>query len=76
MNEPFVLEVAFQEQTLELPAAFQRYGYTYRIIVAINEINYIFEPDEEGDYRVIGTGDAEPGLLRVIAEKLKRLTDH
>jgi len=29
MNEPFILEVSYQNQTHELPAAFQRYGFTY-----------------------------------------------
>lgn len=75
MNEPFILEVTYQNRPLELPAAFQRYGYTYRIVVAINEVNYIFEPDEEGGYRVIGDQSVavEAGLLKLIADKLKKL---
>jgi len=73
MNEPFVLEVTYQNQALEFPAAFQRYGYTYRIVVTIHELNYVFEPDEEGQYRVLGAGDAEPGLLAMIAKQLQQL---
>ncbi|PAW92274.1 hypothetical protein CKK33_01710 [Mucilaginibacter sp. MD40] len=73
MNEPFVLEVTYQNKPLEFPAAFQRYGYTYRIAVSIDDHNYIFEPDEEGTYRVLGSGDADPGLLKAVADKLKRL---
>lgn len=73
MNEPFVLEVTYQNKPLEFPAAFQRYGYTYRIVVSINEQNYVFEPDEEGGYRALGDGNAEPGLLLKIADRLKRL---
>ncbi len=74
MNEPFVLEVTYQNKPLEFPAAFQRYGYTYRIVVSINDQNYIFEPDEEGTYRVLGSGDADPVLLELIARKLERST--
>lgn len=73
MNEPFILEIAYQNKPLEFPAAFQRYGYTYRIAVSINDMPYVFEPDEEGQYRVLGSGDAEAGLLRVIADKLEAL---
>ncbi|MBK0379272.1 hypothetical protein [Mucilaginibacter segetis] len=75
MNEPFILELAYQNRHYEFPAAFQRYGYTYRIVVTMEEVNYIFEPDEEGLYRVIGTPTAsvDLGLLRAVAEKLRRL---
>lgn len=73
MNEPFVVEVTYQNKSLEFPAAFQRWGYTYRIAVSINDQSYVFEPDEEGQYRVIGAGTADAGLLRVIAEKLQLL---
>ena len=78
MNEPFLLEVIYQDKPLEFPAAFQRYGYTYRIVVSINEINFVFEPDEEGLYRAIGTPSdtVDAGLLRAIAEKLRLLSDH
>ncbi len=69
MNEPFLLELTYQNKTLEFPAAFQRYGYTYRIVVTVNEVNYIFEPDEEGSYRVIGDPSAQMDthLLSLIA---------
>jgi len=78
MNEPFLLEVIYQNEPLEFPAAFQRYGYTYRIVVLINETNFVFEPDEEGYYRAIGTPSdtVDTGLLRNIAEKLRLLSDH
>lgn len=75
MNEPFLLEISYQNNTLEFPAAFQRWGYTYRIVVTVQEVNYIFEPDEEGNYRVIGSPSAniDTGLLQAIAEKLREL---
>lgn len=79
MNEPFQLTVTYQNKPYEFHAAFQRYGYTYRIVVVIDEVNYIFEPDEEGQYRVIGNPssgtEVDTGLLQVIAEKIKALQD-
>jgi len=76
MNEPFVLEVNYRGEMLALPAAFQRYGYTYRIAVSIDEIAYIFEPDEEGSYRVLGDTARTPvdmELLKVVAKRLEKL---
>lgn len=77
MNEPFILEVSYQHKVLELPAAFQRYGYTYRIAVSIHEVAYVFEPDEEGNYRVLDIAHngtlPDVRLLAAIAEKLKQL---
>ncbi|MBL4675665.1 MAG: hypothetical protein JKY70_05600 [Mucilaginibacter sp.] len=76
MNEPFILEITYQNKSLEFPAAFQRYGYTYRIAVSIDEQPYVFEPDEEGQYRVIGAPPGalqDLGLLQAIAEKLAKL---
>lgn len=78
MNEPFILEVLYQNQAHEFPAAFQRYGFTYRIAVAIAETPYIFEPDEEGNYRVLSTTTnnqplPDTKLLQAIADRLKKL---
>jgi hypothetical protein len=76
MNEPFILELSFRNKTYELPSAFQRYGYTYRIAVSIDDQSYVFEPDEEGKYRVLGAPEGvkpDIGLLQAIAEKLEKL---
>jgi len=78
MNEPFILEVSYQNKILEFPAAFQRYGHTYRIAVSINGIAYIFEPDEEGNYRVLNAVNKDHplpdlSLLRAITGKLQQL---
>jgi len=73
MNEPFILGITYQNRALDFPGAFQRYGYTCRISVSIDDAPYVFEPDEEGNYRVLGSGNAGTGSLRVIAEKLEQL---
>ena len=80
MDEPFLLAVTWQNNPYEFHAAFRRYGCTYRVVVVINELNYNFEPDEEGNYRFIATpaakGQVETGLLGAIAEKLQSIQGH
>lgn len=77
MNEPFVLEVNYQNVRPNLQAAFQRYGFNYRIAVRMKEATYIFEKDEAGDYQVLPDGQedgiCEKGLLKAVAVKLKQL---
>ncbi|OCX54352.1 hypothetical protein BEL04_08835 [Mucilaginibacter sp. PPCGB 2223] len=75
MNETFNLPVIYKGEELELKARFERYGYTHRIAVLIGETTIIFEPDEEGGYRALGTGPVDVGLLRMIAEKLAALSN-
>lgn len=75
MNEPFILSVACDGEEHELKARFERWGYTHRFMVLIDEDTFTFEPDEEGSYRAMG--DVTPGntaLVQAIAEKLVSLS--
>ncbi|MCD8739326.1 hypothetical protein LT679_01820 [Mucilaginibacter roseus] len=74
IEQAFFLRVKYTSKVLELPASFQRYGYTYRISVFINDQPYVFEPDKEGNYPVLGKGDAATSLLKAIADRLKQLS--
>jgi len=77
MNEPFILPVSYEGTAHEFKARFERWGYTHRIAVLIEETTFTFEPDEEGGYRAL-THPEQPAslakvnvhLLRAIAEKL------
>jgi len=81
MNEPFVIPVVYQGIEHEFKARFERWGYTHRIAVLIDETTFTFEPDEEGGYRAL-TNPEQPvsafstdiHLLRAIAEKLGELS--
>jgi hypothetical protein len=76
MNEPFVIPVSYQGAEHEFKARFERWGYTHRIAVLIDEATFTFEPDEEGGYRALGDGNgitADTGLLRAVAKKLAQL---
>jgi hypothetical protein len=75
MNEPFILPLTYQNRELEFQARFERYGYTHRIAVLIDELTVSFEPDEEGGYRALGSpGHIQAGLLLALAEKLATLS--
>jgi hypothetical protein len=81
MTETFILPVDYQGTGHEFKARFERYGYTHRIAVLIDENTFVFEPDEEGSYRVINTPEhpmaakaVNIDLLRMVAEKLAKLS--
>jgi len=81
MNEPFNLPVIYQGTEHEFKARFERWGYTHRIAVLIDETTFIFEPDEEGGYRALNHPEQHGtpilvniGLLWAVAEKLAKLS--
>jgi len=80
MNEPFLIPIVFEEVTYEFKARFERWGYSHRIAVLIDEITYNFEPDEEGGYRALVNPESPVPLLnikllRAISEKLIALNN-
>jgi len=74
MNEPFNLPVTYKGEELELKARFERWGYTHRFVVLFGETTVTFEPDDEGNYRALGEGQIEIGLLQMVASKLAALS--
>ncbi|MCQ6957327.1 hypothetical protein [Mucilaginibacter aquariorum] len=77
MNEPFIIAVVYQGTEHEFKARFERWGYTHRIAVLIDEVTVFFEPDEEGGYRALNEGltaTVNLNLLQTVAEKLIKLT--
>lgn len=53
MNDSFKIPVLFNHKELSFPANLLTPGYTHKIMVDVNGLNIIFEPDEEGNYRAI-----------------------
>ena len=81
MNEPFLLPVIYMGAEHEFKARFERYGYSHRIAVLVDDLTYTFEPDEEGGYRALAFSSqtaalfiANTGLLAAVAEKLTSLS--
>jgi hypothetical protein len=76
MNEPFITAVVYLGTEHEFKARFERWGYTHRIAVLIDETTVTFEPDEEGGYRAINSSTDKKipvSLLQQVAQKLLSL---
>ena len=53
MIDSFQIPVTFNHAELSFPAILIPQGYTHKILVYVNGLDIIFEPDEEGNYRAI-----------------------
>ncbi len=52
MEESFEITVTYKNARTTFPAVLQRVGYSYRIVVNMDETLICFEPDEERNFRV------------------------
>jgi hypothetical protein len=78
MNEPFIIPVNYDGQEQEYKARFERWGYTHRISVLVDETTVVFEPDEEGGYRALRideTLNVSSKLLQALSQKLAKLIE-
>ena len=76
MNEPFVIQLNYQGIEKNYKARFDRWGYTHRISVLIDETVVTFEPDEEGTYRALKFDSAAAiteELLKALSSKIAEL---
>lgn len=75
-EEPFELPVAYHGQELLLPARLIQIGYTYKIYIAVEGQEIIFEPDEERNFRAMIEHEAgrkiSMELVHAIAEALEK----
>lgn len=76
--EPVDLTIQYDGKERHYQTTFRRYGYTYRIQVAVENVLVDFEPDEEGQFRAIMSEPDKPeyrsidrGLLQTIADELQ-----
>ena len=68
MHDDFSLSVVYKGQQREYPAHLVHQGYSYKIVVYIDDLEVYFEPDEERNFRIIAT----PGQDEKKLEKLDR----
>ena len=80
MADQFDIPVTYKGQELLFPAELLPMGYTYKIKVTVEEIDVLFEPDEEKNYRATVSnedrekaGDLDKALLQLISETLHEL---
>jgi len=58
----------YKGQHREYPARLVQLGYSYRIIVSIDDVEVYFEPDEERNFRIVAADGQDEKKL----EKLDR----
>ena len=76
MEDSFEIDVTYKNVQMIFPAAFQRVGYSYRIVVQVNEASVCFEPDEERNFRIVlMPGQSEREMERVDKALLALLHD-
>ena len=63
MDDGFIIEVVVNNVVYGFEALLVEVGYIHKVMVVINNINVIYEPDEERNYRAIIT-DKDIPLVR------------
>lgn len=79
MDEAFVLDVDHNGKQLQFETRLLQMGYIYKFSVIVDEIDIIFERDEEGGFRAIvpealdqkNRRSIDPSLLRSIADTIQ-----
>ena len=77
MTEKFVLTARYKNQDKDFEAELRIFGYTHKIAIMVDEVEVLFEPDEEKNYRAT-LSDAsgkeklpDVELLRAISKELE-----
>jgi hypothetical protein len=80
MDEAFELPVMYKGEEILLPTRLLHTGYVHRFEVSIQGHDFLFEPDEEQQYRALVNAEKlaelswlDVGLLQAIAETLAEL---
>lgn len=80
MPDQFDLPITFNGKELSFPSELLNYGTSHKIKVSVKEIDVLFEPDEERNYRAVISFDdlgkknlPEKDLLQAISETLHEL---
>jgi hypothetical protein len=80
MPDTFELPLQYNGKDITLNAELQAFGYTHKIKMAINEVDFFFEPDDEKNYRaVVALEDRDKAekidrhFLQTISETLHEL---
>ena len=78
MEEDFRIPVSHNGKEHLFAASLQQTGYTYRILVDVEGVQVLFEPDEEKNFRALLDPDAQSdamdiSLIRAIADALETI---
>ncbi|CAG5067806.1 hypothetical protein DYBT9623_00533 [Dyadobacter sp. CECT 9623] len=77
MEEPILIPVEYQGETLEFPVTVVTFGYAYQLHVQVGDQRLILEKDNEGNFRVM-QDKGEPvkidkGLMQAIVSTIEGL---
>jgi hypothetical protein len=77
-EEHFTLPVLYNDREFEFPARLATMGYTYKIFVQVNDVEIIYEPDEERNFRAVldhryneGNKKIDTNLIKAIGAALE-----
>ena len=77
MADTFTITVPYKGEDRELTGELRVFGYSHRIVILVNEVELIFEPDEERNYRAmiyepdLSKSKIDPQFVKAIAEELE-----
>jgi hypothetical protein len=73
MQDNFSLSIVYKNQEKEYPVTLVQQGYTYKLIVLIDDLEICFEPDEERNFRVVAMPEQDEKKLQKIDRQLLQL---
>lgn len=76
MPDNFTLSIVYKNEEKEFPVTLLQQGYTYKLIVLIDDLEIGFEPDEERNFRVVAIpGQDEKKLEKIDRQLLQMLKE-
>jgi uncharacterized protein (DUF1499 family) len=70
MRDDFSLSIVYKGQQREYTAQLIQQGYSYKIVVFIDDLEVYFEPDEERNFRIIATAEQDQKKLEKLDQQL------
>ncbi|MCU7552668.1 hypothetical protein OCK74_26345 [Chitinophagaceae bacterium LB-8] len=71
--EELIIPVIYKGKEIEFTASVLKSGYDYKFKVNVNDIDILFEPDEERNYRAIINPEFLEGRNKIDAELLQAI---
>ena len=78
MEDSFVIEIDFEGRKYSFETRLATVGYTHKFCVVINDLEVIYEPDEERNYRALlnetdqgKVKDLDKELIKLVGEKIE-----
>lgn len=73
MDNDFTLSIDYKGEQKHFEAKLVQFGYSYRIVVSVNDLEVYFEPDEERNFRIVANSNQDENLLRKVDRNVLRL---